>query len=890
MAKIKSRYPFLSQKKREERKKMEDMRFQLAKMGMPINGTFLGNTGFGENGRLDPEKPTNMIQTQNGMSMIHEGEDVFQKPNGDLRILSAPQSQLQRFESRNRVPGFQAGGTLSIDPSTRPKPQETTPTPTLSIDPSTRPQPQSVTQTPTLSIDPSTRPQAQETRAAPITLSMAPQDLSTGVDPATPENTAKIDPGIRERAGLTTEPTVEPPDVAPSQFTPQFEQGLDRLEKFAEGRDPFSKMLRTAEETRFKGEETAARGALEQQISQAGLTSREALTERALQSRDLAAAERDIQAGIRSEESARAFAAAQQIPQVAMSGMNYEKDARKWGLDYAENKRANLVRESQWDKQFAETQEQNRIINDRLERAEQRNIDTVGYQSAWDNYQDLLANGHIEEARQAWDKMMANPEWGDFTSGLVAPNWEQKMDDYNDSQYGQLVNNVRDIINRSDGDDSSMEGVFEQTKGYIADYLSTDLGEEISEDDPRVRAEFEKEWKLGTETGVESAIDDWMDHYERLYPDYFDSAEERLAIEKTLSELTIGDGLIYDENTGRVTVDSSVVQKAWENPEFAHLFDVRTSTDSKSITDYLQAEGIPVGSTTYEDELLRRQSMKSARESYVAVQKAEDDPIMGMSDFINWFDTGMERDSDGNPVINGKKIGPEPELTPVDQAQVDIATNDLDAALATGNTTDINNAYEKLQAIEGYDAPSLEDIQNKYVQGQINELGSLVDIETVDGSEQITPKNRGALKIIAQNPNNYSEMYVSPGDFMSNLNKGDFINVGGKTYIYSGRMGETPNNYVFRYYDIDKNETVAVSLSKNITAEEWEKFGLPGTPGATPIARDKATIRVKDFFPNAQTVGEPKFVVEAPAEGTDIGIAPPGDEFTGPLAGGGGIV
>ena len=72
----------------------------------------LGNTGAGENGVVEPSKPTAMFQTALGPRMVHEGEDLNRLPNGDIQVKPVTQSALAQMEKQQKIPGYQLGGTL----------------------------------------------------------------------------------------------------------------------------------------------------------------------------------------------------------------------------------------------------------------------------------------------------------------------------------------------------------------------------------------------------------------------------------------------------------------------------------------------------------------------------------------------------------------------------------------------------------------------------------------------------------------------------------------------------------------------------------------------------------------------------------------------------------
>jgi hypothetical protein len=69
-------------------------------------------TGAGDNGIVEPQKPIDAIQTNNGLRMIHEGELKVVGPDGKFAILPANmvgQDALSQLEKQSKVPGFASG-------------------------------------------------------------------------------------------------------------------------------------------------------------------------------------------------------------------------------------------------------------------------------------------------------------------------------------------------------------------------------------------------------------------------------------------------------------------------------------------------------------------------------------------------------------------------------------------------------------------------------------------------------------------------------------------------------------------------------------------------------------------------------------------------------------
>lgn len=94
------------------RKKKELAQAEKLQVQPPVNFTAIPvsqrfNTGFGEDGINQPGMPVGMVGTTQGPRMIHEGEDMQQLSNGNMRVVS--QRELLKEEA-NGMPGFQQGG------------------------------------------------------------------------------------------------------------------------------------------------------------------------------------------------------------------------------------------------------------------------------------------------------------------------------------------------------------------------------------------------------------------------------------------------------------------------------------------------------------------------------------------------------------------------------------------------------------------------------------------------------------------------------------------------------------------------------------------------------------------------------------------------------------
>ena len=87
----KTNYSFLKKLQDGERKKDNSKKMQIAIVGgAPLSQRFgTSFTGFGEDGILQPDNPAKMVETDNGTSMLHEGELEIRLPDGRTTIIPA---------------------------------------------------------------------------------------------------------------------------------------------------------------------------------------------------------------------------------------------------------------------------------------------------------------------------------------------------------------------------------------------------------------------------------------------------------------------------------------------------------------------------------------------------------------------------------------------------------------------------------------------------------------------------------------------------------------------------------------------------------------------------------------------------------------------------------
>ena len=353
----KSRYEWLKNEQakehRAEKRSLEEMRRTLALLGtnsVPLGAMgsrggqggsqYLGNTGFGEDGQLQPHNPTHLVNAPDGPVMLHEGEDLKMHGNGNIEVIPAgdslSQSQLSMIEKRGGVRGMQTGGYFSTKPSARTNPfsgqmqapdmTQVPEMPTFSAD-KMLPQSYNTGFTPPEATPPEATTMAAPTFDPQATTTQAPQP--TELPPPLPPTTMDA-PTFDPQASYSPAAAPRPQPVDPNMG--RWDRSLGRLEQIASGQDPYAAQIRAQEMQRLSAEEQAQRGALEQQMSQAGVTGMGAATERAMLGSQVGAHQQQLAGQLRQQESQRAMQATTQMPREAAERAMFAEQ-KKAGLE-----------------------------------------------------------------------------------------------------------------------------------------------------------------------------------------------------------------------------------------------------------------------------------------------------------------------------------------------------------------------------------------------------------------------------------------------------------------------------------------------------------------------------------------------------------------------------
>lgn len=163
-----------------------------------VRGRYLGNTGPGNDGTVDPSMPTHMISTNMGRRMIHEGEDVYVGPNKELTVIPAnsDQNKLKQIEQREGVMGYAGGINVS------PRDRNGTPS------------------GPSSSSTITVQPRDRSAGAPPSTPAPAPETTTGYVAPITFNKTTPLATAIAPQAAPATTTGYAPPITVDKQAAP----------------------------------------------------------------------------------------------------------------------------------------------------------------------------------------------------------------------------------------------------------------------------------------------------------------------------------------------------------------------------------------------------------------------------------------------------------------------------------------------------------------------------------------------------------------------------------------------------------------------------------------------------------------------------------------------
>lgn len=144
---MQSNYPFLKKmvatETRRAQQEIGKLRREMATFGVSGSGSsFMGNTGYGSNGKLEPDKPTHLAKTPQGNYILDEGEDLYKTKSGGIEVIPANQSQLGAMKAAG-TPAMDTGGYIPGPGKQKPAVLPTTRYNTPSAPTTSAPQPES---------------------------------------------------------------------------------------------------------------------------------------------------------------------------------------------------------------------------------------------------------------------------------------------------------------------------------------------------------------------------------------------------------------------------------------------------------------------------------------------------------------------------------------------------------------------------------------------------------------------------------------------------------------------------------------------------------------------------------------------------------------------------
>jgi hypothetical protein len=309
----------------------------------PIYSRYVGNTGMGNDGAVQPQNPAAMMNTAQGPRVLHEGEDLYQQQSGAVNVVPAEASITPVNGAMARavsgLPGYAMGGTgilpvpraLKGPPSiTAPKPAEQPLqfAPTGGTPPQvTKPQP---TDTP-LQFAP---PSSGITKPTPTyePLQLAP---TTGLEPvSTPPQVKKEEPPIE---ALQFAPTTQTAQPSPYE---QYGTALGKLSGYMEGGSPALKAIQDKYLSDLKATQGVSQRMTGFESAQSGAAPEVAAARQAMGRAVSGAQLSEAESQMAANEMQQMEQAAKDVASIGLAGAQYETG------------------KEQWEKTFGQTQQQ----------------------------------------------------------------------------------------------------------------------------------------------------------------------------------------------------------------------------------------------------------------------------------------------------------------------------------------------------------------------------------------------------------------------------------------------------------------------------------------------------------------------------------------------------
>ena len=306
----------------------------------------IGSTGAGEDGVVQPDMPSHLVQTGQGPQLLHEGETLNQLPGGAVGV-QPNQATLMEMQKQG-LPGMQVGGiytpqrkssegfdweTLKNVPGANFTAEQIESMKNYPI-PAKQPSPEPIPEMPASVMDiiggymkqvPDERmikpglaetvtPQRQEIGVAPERqMAISPAEFIAAPKEQRLPAAPAYEPVVPSGLGVPSIPSVPQIPTEPGVVRDYYQQGMDILAGLARGDSDLQRNIANITMGRFGGAAAAASAASRQQAAQMGLTASQQATAAAVMGRDIDVQRSDLIGKLAQSAMAEGVSAAQSL-------------------------------------------------------------------------------------------------------------------------------------------------------------------------------------------------------------------------------------------------------------------------------------------------------------------------------------------------------------------------------------------------------------------------------------------------------------------------------------------------------------------------------------------------------------------------------------------------
>jgi hypothetical protein len=626
----------------------------------PVIGTMRGSvqyTGAGEDGVVQPTNPTDMVLTDEGPRMIHEGELKIVMPNGRMSVIPAnmvPQTLLSQIEKSGNVPGYSSGtgwgfkvpGGMSSIGTNLTNIVNDSPQAKGFLDLTQVKLPDAGSSAPANQSVQAIKPITSQ----PLQILRIPDPTFPGLqipDPGAQATTG--DNGVPGKAVVQTlknpfrgQPPQPVQPVTPPAGSPrdQIAQSQDKLMGVMTLNDPAYRNRATrATQSATAANQWAARGMAQAQAQNPYLTTgaKNANTNSLLGAQSASIA--TMQGELAASEQAAAINAANQVQTNARANESVMWDQYRTQIDAGDFAGAAATYKSITGQDIdTTTLQQDR---DYLTRSREATITGVEYGLA----SDMIADGAtFEEVSARYPQISQSVYQGIKTRT-------------NTTQMKTVRANSRGVISELSNDKGNRDIAYSQVSGDLRQEIAMQTGRTPDQvQDSEVEGLFNALWSEASMTDTERVMTELQQT--PGFSQYFDSPVEREQVTTSIAQLVTGGA--WDFETGSL---KEGYLWPWDNPETSHLFtdwdgnQVDANYDPTKVTTTIVQDGKPVTVTMAD--------LNNKWNDFVKWAKGSDTPIAITSDSRNsWY--------------QAMKTGKDPMATAQSQASVDIVKNRIE--------------------------------------------------------------------------------------------------------------------------------------------------------------------------------------------------------------------